>query len=75
VQVKLIDKKGNSVSGEILKARQNDLKGLKEWKFNWVELAKSKKSNVYKLETQEIEALLIIQFIDDEFFESTLHRF
>lgn len=69
MQVKLIDKKGNSVSGEILKARQNDLKGLKEWKFNWVELAKSKKSNVYKLETQEIEALLIIQFIDDEFFE------
>lgn len=69
MQVKLIDKKGNSTSGEILKARRNDLKGLKEWKFDWVELGKSKKSNVYKIETQEIEALLIIQFIDDEFFE------
>lgn len=67
--VKLIDKKGNTASGEILKAKQIDLKGLEGWKFNWSELAKSKKSNVYKLQTQEIEALLIIQFIDAEFFE------
>ena len=67
--VKLIDKNGNSASGEILKAKQIDLKGLKDWKFNWAELAKSQKSNIYKLKTQEIEALLIIQFIDDEFFE------
>lgn len=69
MQIELIDKKGNSINAEILKAQRSELQKLNDWKFNWSELAKSKNSIVYKLQTQEIEALLIIQFIDDEFFE------
>jgi len=69
VHVPLIDKKGNRVNGEILETKHTQLKKLKDWNFNWYELAKSVKSKVYKLQTQEIEALLLIQFIDDEFFE------
>ena len=69
MQVHLIDKKGKNFNAEISKAKNTDLKKLKGWNFNWSELAKSKKSEVYKLQTQEIEALLMIHYLDDEFFE------
>ena len=69
MQVKLIDKKKRKFTGEILKAKPEELKKLKDWKFNWYEIAKYKKSEVYKLETQQIEGLMMIRFIEDEFFE------
>ena len=69
MQVLLFDKKGKSFKAEIFKANNADLKKLKGWNFNWSELAKSKKSQIYKLQTQEIEALLMIHYLDDEFFE------
>jgi len=69
MQVQLTDRKGKSFNAEILKAKNTELKKLKGWNFNWFELDKSKKSEVYKLQTQEIEALLMIHYLDDEFFE------
>lgn len=69
MQVLLFDKNGKSFKAEIFKANNADLKKLKGWNFNWSELTKSKKSQIYKLQTQEIEALLMIHYLDDEFFE------
>jgi len=69
VQVQLIYRTGKSFNAEILKVKNTELKKLKGWNFNWFELAKSKKSEVYKLQTKEIEALLMIHYLDDEFFE------
>lgn len=69
MQVQLLDKKGNSINAEIQKTKSAELKRLQNWQFNWVELAKSKNSETYKLQTQELEALLMIEFIDEEFFE------
>lgn len=69
MQVELIDKKGQKQSAEILEATSTELKKLKEWKFDWVELSKYKGSTIYKIETQDIECLMMIQFIDDDFFE------
>ena len=45
------------------------MKSLKNWQFNWFELTKTPESKTYKLQTQEIEALLMIEFIDNDFFE------
>lgn len=69
MKVQLIDKKKKSYDAEILEANPIELKRLKSWKFNWHELSKSKKSKIYKLQSKKIEALLMIQFIDNEFFE------
>ena len=69
MEVQLLDKKGNRINGEILETNPSELRKLKDWKFNWDEIIKSNKSKVYKLQTGKIEALLAIQFFDDEFFE------
>lgn len=69
MQVLLTDRNGKSLNAEISRAKNTELKKLEDWNFNWFELAKSKKSEVYKLQTKEIEALLMIHYLDDEFFE------
>jgi len=69
VQVLLIDKKRQKRSAEIKEARAKDSKELKDWKFDWIELFKNKNSKVYKLQTDSIEGLIMIQFIEEDFFE------
>jgi len=69
VQVILIDKTGRKNTAIIQIANPMDLKGLKEWKFDWYNLRKNKNSQVFKLQTEEIEGLIMIQFIEEDFFE------
>ena len=69
MQVTLIDKKKQERSGEIQIAKPTELKKLKKWNFDWFELSRYKKSNVYKIQAEEIEGLMMIQFIEDDFFE------
>ena len=69
MQVRLIDKKGNTLTAEILKAKTSELKKLSDWRFNWFELSKYKNSEVYKIQAQHTEGLMMIQFFEDDFFE------
>ena len=69
MQVQLIDKKGQKWLANILEAKPSDVKKLSGWKFNWGQLSKYKKSKLYKLSTEEIEGLIMIQFVEDDFFE------
>lgn len=69
MQVLLIDKKKQRRAAEINGAKSLELKKLKDWKFNWNKLSKTKNSRVYKLHTEKIEGLMMIQFIDEDFFE------
>lgn len=69
MQVLLKDKKNQKRTAEIQEAKLTDLKKLKGWKFAWHDLFKYDKSKVYKLQTDEIEGLMMIQFVEDEFFE------
>lgn len=69
MQVELIDKKGNCIYAQIGKVKRIELQPFIDWQFNWFELSSSKHAVVYKLYTHEIEALLMIEFVDDDFFE------
>lgn len=69
MDVSLINQKQQKRSAKIYLAKPNELKVLKGWKFDWVELAKAKNSKIYRLESEAIEGLLMIQFIDEDFFE------
>lgn len=69
MQVLLIDKKKQSWTAEITEAKSSGLKKLSGWKFDWHKLSKCKKCTVYKLHTDKTEGLMMIQFIEDDFFE------
>lgn len=69
MQIQLLDKEGQKQSAELLEAKSSDLKKLEKWQFDWSELAKYKNSKIYKIQTQDIESLMMIQFIEDDFFE------
>lgn len=69
VQVKLIDQKKKERNAEIVESSKSDLKMLKNWKFDWIDLHNSKTSNIFQLKTEEIEGLIKIEFVDPDFFE------
>lgn len=69
MRIELIDKEGQKQSGKLLEATSSELKKLEKWKFDWNELANYENSKIYMIQTQDIESLMMIQFIDDDFFE------
>lgn len=69
MKVLLIDKKAKRFNAEIQRIKSPELKRVKGWKFNWHELSKYKNSKIYKLQTTKIEGLLLIQFLEEDFFE------
>lgn len=69
MEVLLLDKVGNERSAEIVKVVRDDLKNLNEWKFDWISLFDQDDSTVYKLQSGEIEGLLMVEQIESEFFE------
>ena len=70
MDVELISITQEKVKASILKADDNDLESLsKSWKFNWLELNKTKNTQIFKIETIKIEGLIKLQFVDLDFFE------
>ena len=69
MQVLLISSQSKIVSAEVQLADNEELKDLIDWKFDWLELSQYENSRVYKIQTEKIEGLIMIQFIEDDFFE------
>jgi len=69
VEVILLDIKNQKRSGEIKIAEAAELKNLKAWNFDWFKVSKQKKSKVYKMGTDRIEGLMMIKFVENDFFE------
>lgn len=69
MEVYFFDKNKRRVAAQISEGHPSELKNLTKWKFNWSELDQYKDSRIYKLQSDQTEGLLMIQFIDEEFFE------
>ncbi len=69
MDVSLLNKKKEKRSAKIYLTGPSELEVLKGWNFDWFELAKTENSKIYKIQSEVIEGLLMIQFIDKDFFE------
>lgn len=69
MQVHLIDKTGQKHAANLIEANVSDLDKLKGWHFDWKALADNQNSKIYMIQTQAVECLMMIQFVDEDFFE------
>lgn len=69
MKVLLKDKKKKTRTAFIRQASKADLDNTTHWQFNWKTLSKSNSTRIYKLETEDIEGFMMIEFIEPEFFE------
>lgn len=69
MEVELIDKNQNRIKAFISKVGAVKLKVLtSSWKFDWSLREKSKKTQIYKVDSGEIEGLLKIEFFEEGYF-------